>query len=89
VLHGHFAVNGRKARVPSLLVKASDVISICERCRKKPYFKDLSKALEHVSTPEWLAVDAAAMTGRVLSLPSREQMDVPVREQLIVEYYSR
>jgi small subunit ribosomal protein S4 len=89
VLHGHFAVNGKRARVPSLAVKASDVITVCESRRKKPYFKDLSKALEHVSTPEWLAVDAASMTGRVLSLPSREQMDVPLREQLIVEYYSR
>jgi small subunit ribosomal protein S4 len=89
VLHGHFAVNGRRARVPSQLVKASDVISICENCRKKPYFKDLSKTLEHVSTPEWLAVDAATMTGRVLNLPSREQLEVPLREQLVVEYYSR
>jgi len=89
VLHGHFAVNGRRARVPSLLVKSSDTISICENCRKKPYFKDLSKALEHVATPEWLAIDAATMTGRVLTVPSREQIDVPLREQLVVEYYSR
>jgi len=88
-LHGHFEVNGVRARVPSLLVKASDVITVSEVGRKRPYFKDLSKALEHVSTPEWLAVDAAAMTGRVLSLPSREQIEVPLREQLIVEYYSR
>lgn len=89
VLHGHFTVNGRRARVPSLLVKANDVILVYETSRKKPYFKDLSKALEHVSTPEWLAIDAATMAGRVLSLPSREQIDVPLREQLVVEYYSR
>ena len=89
VLHGHFSVNGRRARVPSLLVKSSDVITVRESVRKKTYFQDLPKALEHVTTPEWLAVDAATMTGRVLNLPSREQIDVPLREQLIVEYYSR
>jgi len=89
VLHGHFAVNGIRARVPSLLVKANDVITVCEVARKKTYFKEMPKVLEHVATPEWLSMDAAAMTGRVVSLPSREQMEVPLREQLIVEYYSR
>ena len=89
VLHGHFELNGRRARTPSLLVKANDVIAVRERSRKMTYFKDLQSALEHVTTPEWLSLDVENMQGHVRSLPSREQIDVPVREQLIVEYYSR
>jgi small subunit ribosomal protein S4 len=89
VLHGHFELNGRRARTPSLLVKANDVITVRERSRKMTYFKDLQGALEHVTTPEWLSLDVENMQGQIRSLPSREQIDVPVREQLIVEYYSR
>ncbi|HNR97438.1 MAG TPA: 30S ribosomal protein S4, partial [Anaerolineae bacterium] len=89
VLHGHFAVNGKRVRVPSLLVKASDLVTVCEGGSKKPYFKDMSKILERVTAPEWLSLDAAQMKGSVLNLPSREQIDTPLREQLIVEYYSR
>jgi len=89
VSHGHFDLNGRKARIPSLLVKANDVIAVRERSRKNQYFKDLQKTLEHVTTSEWLTLDASGMKGQVLSLPSREQIDVPVKEQLVVEYYSR
>jgi len=89
VLHGHFEVNGRRARTPSLLVKANDVITVRERSRKLTYFKNLRGALEHVTTPEWLALDVENMQGQVRSLPSREQIDVPIREQFIVEYYSR
>jgi len=89
VLHGHFEVNGRRARVPSMLVKANDIVTVSETSQKDTYFKELPKALEHVATPEWLSLDPANMLGRVLALPSREQIDVPLREQLIVEYYSR
>jgi len=89
VLHGHFELNGRKVRVPSMLVKPNDVIAVRERSRKNKYFKDLQKSLEHVTPPEWLSLDASSMKGQVLSLPSREQIDVPIKEQLIVEYYSR
>ena len=89
VLHGHFAVNGKRVRVPSLLVKANDLVTVCESGLKKPYFKDMSKILEHVTAPEWLSLDAAQMKGSVLNMPSREQIDTPLREQLIVEYYSR
>jgi small subunit ribosomal protein S4 len=89
VLHGHFDVNGRRAKSPSMLLNANDVISIRERSRKLAYFRDLRQALEHVSTPEWLTLDDANMQGTLLSLPTREQLDIPVKEQLIVEYYSR
>ena len=89
VLHGHFEVNGTRAKSPSMLVKANDVITVRERSRKLSYFQDLHKALEHVTAPEWLSVDAANMQGRVQGLPSREQLEVPIKEQLIVEFYSR
>jgi len=89
VLHGHFELNGRKASIPSMLVKANDVVSVRESKRKNGYFGGLQETLKFATTPEWLALDAAGMTGQVLSLPSRGQIDVPVNEQLIVEYYSR
>ncbi len=89
VLHGHFEVNGQRARTPSMLLDANDVVVVRERSRKNEYFKGISKALEHVTTPDWLSLDAGNLQGRVLSLPKREQLDIPVKEQLIVEYYSR
>jgi small subunit ribosomal protein S4 len=89
VLHGHFRLNGRKASIPSMLVEADDLIAVREDRRKNGYFQGLQDALEHATTPEWLALDAAGMKGQVVNLPAREQIDVPVNEQLIVEYYSR
>lgn len=89
VLHGHFEVNGQRARTPSMLLDANDLVVVREHSRKNAYFKDIGKALEHVTTPDWLSLDAASFQGRVLSLPKREQLDIPVKEQLIVEYYSR
>lgn len=89
VLHGHFELNGRRARTPSMLVKANDVITVRERSRKLAYFKDLPSALEHATAPEWLSLQAENMQGQVRGLPSREQIDIPIREQLIVGYYSR
>ncbi|UCC77400.1 MAG: 30S ribosomal protein S4 [Anaerolineales bacterium] len=89
VLHGHFEVNGTRARTPSMLVKSDDVITIRERSRGLTYFKDLSGALDHVTPPEWLSLDVENLQGQVSSLPSREQIDVPIQEHLIVEFYSR
>jgi small subunit ribosomal protein S4 len=89
VTHGHFEVNGRRARTPSMLLKPSDEISVRERSGKLAYFKDMRTTLENVTTPEWLSLDAENLRGEVSALPAREQMDVPVREQLIVEFYSR
>ena len=89
VSHGHFSVNGRAVRIPSLQLKADDVIAVREGSRKSPYFQEAAKALEHVSVPVWLSLDSPALQGRVVNVPSRDQIDVPIREQLIVEYYSR
>ena len=89
VLHGHFRVNGKKATVPSFLLKQGDVISVVEVSRKSPYFQAIAKEIAHRSTVEWLSLDAQNMTGSIISLPSRKQIDTPLKEQLIVEYYSR
>jgi small subunit ribosomal protein S4 len=89
VVHGHFAVNGTRARTPSMLLDVNDSIQVRERSLKLAYFGDARKALEHATVPEWLSLDASKMQGTVQSLPSRDQLDIPVKEQLIVEYYSR
>jgi len=88
VRHGHFDVNGRKTNIPSFLVKEGDVIAVRERS-KLAYFRDLSAVMEHKVVPEWLSLDIPKMEGRVLTLPTREDVDASLSEQLIVEYYSR
>jgi small subunit ribosomal protein S4 len=89
VRHGHFTLNGQRADVPSMLVKPGDVIAVRERSRQLSYFKTLAETLGERPVPPWMALDAASMSGRILSLPSREQIDTTLNEQLIVEYYSR
>jgi small subunit ribosomal protein S4 len=89
VRHGHFLVNGRKVDIPSFSVKAGDVISVRATSAKSAV---LAHALEEVKgrgVPEWLAVDAEKLSGRIVSLPTREQINLPVQEQLIVELYSK
>lgn len=89
VLHGHIEVNGRKVNVASYQVKPGDVIAVRERSRRLGEFRELPQALEGRAVPDWLSLDAAQLRGQVVSLPSREAIDIPLREQLIVEFYSR
>ncbi len=91
VNHGHFVVNGRKTDIPSFLVKVGDEISVRPESRTRTYFKDIdaSGILRKKGTPEWVALDAGAMTGRIMRLPERSEMDLAVNEQLVVELYSR
>lgn len=89
VLHGHFTVNGEKVTVPSYIVKPGAQIAVAEVSRKSAYFQALAKELTHRQPIEWLAFDANTLTGSVLNLPSRQQIETPLKEQLIVEYYSR
>jgi small subunit ribosomal protein S4 len=89
VRHGHFDVNGRKTNIPSFLVKAGDVIAVRERSKKLTYFRNLGAVMEHKVVSEWLSLDIPKMEGRVLTLPTREDIDASLNEQLIVEYYSR
>jgi small subunit ribosomal protein S4 len=89
VTHGHFMVNGRRTDVPSMLVSPGDQISIRDGSRKRPYFKDLSAIAEERNIPDWLSRDLRNMTGSVIRLPDRPEIDGNLSEQLIVEFYSR
>jgi small subunit ribosomal protein S4 len=89
VNHGHFAVNGRKTDIPSFIAKPNDVITVRERSRGLEYFKVRTELLTTKGVPAWLSLDIAAMSGRVLSLPSRTDLELPFEEQMVVEYYQR
>jgi small subunit ribosomal protein S4 len=89
VCHGHFAVNGRKTDIPSFIAKPNDVISVRERSKGLEYFKTRALLLAQKGVPVWLILDTDAMTGRVLSLPSRTDLELPFDEQKVVEFYQR
>lgn len=89
VRHGHFYVNGKRADVPSYSLKEGDAVSVRERSNKKASILYAMEEVKGRGIPEWLQFDASAMTGRVASLPTREQINLPVQEQLIVELYSK
>ena len=89
VRHGHITVNGRKTNVPSYLVKPNDVIAVRPESRSREYFQLVGEYLGERPTPSWLSLNSEALTGRVLSRPTREDIDIPVNEQLVVEFYSR
>jgi small subunit ribosomal protein S4 len=89
VRHGHFDVNGRKTDIPSFLVKPGDLIAVRGRSRENGYFSTVAQDMEHRLVPEWLSMDVNTLSGRVLALPTREEIEVPLSEHLIIEYYSR
>ncbi|MFW6381528.1 MAG: 30S ribosomal protein S4 [Bacillota bacterium] len=89
VLHGHIYVNGRKVNIPSYQVEEDDQISVKDSSRKSPTFKDIFDFNAELTPPEWLSVDMDKAEGTVVALPEREDIDYPVEEHLIVEYYSR
>jgi len=89
VNHGHILLNGRKTDVPSALVSAGDTISIRTQSSQKTYFKTLRQEIDNRRVPSWLTIDVNSLTGTVVNLATREDIDVSLNEQLIVEYYSR
>ena len=89
VSHGHFDLNGRKTNIPSCLVSEGDIITVRENSKKTSYFKGVAKSLDEGRVPGWLSLNATELSGRVVSIPTREHIDVTLNEQLIVEYYSR
>ena len=89
VLHGHFTLNGKKVNIPSLIVKAGDVVAVKETSRDSVKFKALAEAAADATAPKWLEVKADAMSAKVLALPAREDVDFDFNEQLIVELYSK
>jgi small subunit ribosomal protein S4 len=88
VRHGHFLVNGKKVDIPSYSLKAGDTVSVRETSRQNPSILHAQEEVRGRGIPEWLSIDAE-MAGRVLSVPTREQINLPVQEQLIVELYSK
>lgn len=89
VRHGHVAVNGKKVNIPSYRVSEGDVVSIREKSKDSPLFKEIAAKLEDHTVLEWLELDVQNLSGRVVRLPRRDEIDIPVEEHLIVERYSR
>lgn len=89
VQHGHIMLNGRKTNVPSALVKAGDSVSIRPESNRNNYFNALGQDLDERRVPRWLHLDAKNLSANIIQLPSREDIDVSLNEQLVVEYYSR
>ena len=89
IQHGHIMFNGRKTNVPSAIVTADDSISIRPESMKRTYFKELRKDIDDRQVPRWLALNTDDLTANILQMPDREDIDVSLNEQLIVEYYSR
>lgn len=87
VVHGHFLLNGHKHNIPSAVLKPGDVLTVREKSQK---LEPIQNAVEQVvAVPPWLEADHENFTGRVLHAPSRDEIDAPVEEQLIIEFYSR
>lgn len=89
VCHGHFSVNGRKTDIPSFIAKPNDVITVRERSKGLEFFKTRALLLAQKGVPAWLSLDVNALSGRVSSLPSRTELELPFEEQMVVEYYQR
>ena len=87
VTHGHFTVNGKKADIPSMEVKAGDVIAVKSKSQQSPKFKEIRDM--QITVPQWMDVDVNKLEGKILALPTREQIDTPIAEHLIVELYSK
>jgi small subunit ribosomal protein S4 len=89
VRHGHFQVNGKKVDVPSYSVRQGDLVSVIGRSQKNPTIEHAMEEVKGRGIPEWLSFDAGSTTGRIVSMPTRAQINLPVQEQLIVELYSK
>jgi small subunit ribosomal protein S4 len=89
VLHGHITLNGRRTDIASAQVKAGDVVAVHPSSRGNEYFKTVSETLTRKTVPRWLELDPPALSGRIADRPARQDIDINLNEQLVVEYYSR
>ncbi|MDQ2087609.1 30S ribosomal protein S4 [Herbivorax sp. ANBcel31] len=89
VRHGHFTVNGKKVNIPSYLVKVGDIVAVNEKSRNSSKLKDNAEAASAKPDNEWISYDADNLTGKITALPSRDDIDLPIKESLIVELYSK
>lgn len=87
VTHGHFTVNGKKVDIPSFAVKAGDVIKVKDKSSNSPKFKEIKDMT--IAVPSWMTVDVKNLEGKVVAVPTREDIDTPIAEHLIVELYSK
>ena len=89
VRHGHFTVNGKKVDIPSYSVRMGDVVAVRASSGENPTIQHAAEEVKGRGIPEWLALEPTGLSGRVSQLPTREQINLPVQEQLIVELYSK
>jgi small subunit ribosomal protein S4 len=89
VNHGHFLVNGKRVNIPSYQVRIGDVVAVAPKSREAGAIVEAVRLQAGRRTPVWLSLDLAAMSGRMEAIPSRDQIDTQVEEQLVVEFYSR
>ena len=89
VTHGHFRLNGKKVNIPSLIVRAGDVITLREESRSSEKFKALIESLDSHIAPKWIELDKAQVVAKIAALPQRDDVDFPFEEHLIVELYSK
>ncbi len=87
VTHGHFTVNGKKADIPSMQLKAGDVIRVKDKSQNSPKFKEIKDM--SITVPTWMSVDVEKLEGKILAMPRRDEIDTPIAEHLIVELYSK
>lgn len=89
IRHNHFTVNGKRINIPSYHVKVGDVIEVKEKSRKIPFILEAMETVVRRETPSWLEVDGSDFRGLVKDFPNREELTMPINEQLIVELYSK
>lgn len=89
VIHGHYTVNGKKVNIPSYIVKAGDVIAVKDKSKSSEKFKAITEIAGSKVVPAWLQADKENLMGKVVSLPTRDEIDLQVNETLIVEFYSK
>ncbi|WP_287792436.1 30S ribosomal protein S4 [Megamonas sp.] len=89
VSHGHITVNGKRLDIPSALIKVGDVIGVKEKSRGTALFKEIAESKTALNVPAWLTADIQNLSGSVTRFPNRDEIDIPVDEQAIVELYSR
>lgn len=89
VNHGHFTVNGSRVNIPSYMVKTGDVVAVCQKSVSNNFFKKLKEDDTFVAAPKWLDRDKTTLTGKVIAMPTKADIDFEIAEHLIVELYSK
>lgn len=89
VRHGHFTVNGRRTSIPSYLVRQGDTVGVVAKSHKRAVITEAMEAVERRGVPEWLMLEKDKFQAKVMAYPTREQLGIPIQEQLIVELYSK